>query len=213
MTENERLRQLEDKLWKAADQLRANSSLAASQYAIPVLGLIFLRYADVRFTQLEKGFAEKATGRREIGKADYQAQGVMYMPETARFSYLRGLAEGSDIGGALNRAMETIETENPDLKGDSLARRPASESVISCPSRLEGSRSGRSSSNLVGSILLGFFVARGTMAISGPLPAQFWGIGVLGSFTTFSAFGLERAENRGWSSSSTGAMFARPSNA
>jgi type I restriction enzyme M protein len=117
MTENERLRQLEEMLWKAADQLRANSSLAASQYSIPVLGLIFLRYADVRFTQLEKEFAEKATGRREIGKADYQAQGVMYVPETARFSYLRGLAEGSDIGAALNRAMETIETDNPDLKG------------------------------------------------------------------------------------------------
>ena len=54
MTETERLRQLEDRLWKAADQLRANSSLAASQYSIPVLGLIFLRYADVRFSQVEK---------------------------------------------------------------------------------------------------------------------------------------------------------------
>lgn len=43
MTEQERHRQLEDRLWKAADQLRANSSLAASQYSTPVLGLIFLR--------------------------------------------------------------------------------------------------------------------------------------------------------------------------
>jgi type I restriction enzyme M protein len=104
-------------LWKAADQLRANSSLAASQYSIPVLGLIFLRYADVRFTQVERELAGKATGRREIGKADYQARGVMYVPETARFSYLKDLPEGSDIGAALNRAMETIETDNPDLKG------------------------------------------------------------------------------------------------
>lgn len=117
MRETERLRQLEDRLWKAADQLRANSSLAASQYSIPVLGLIFLRYADVRFTQVERELAGKATGRREIGKADYQARGVMYVPETARFSYLRSLPEGSDLGAALNRAMETIETENPDLKG------------------------------------------------------------------------------------------------
>lgn len=54
MTESERLRQLEAKLWSAADQLRANSSLAASQYSIPVLGLILLRYADVRFTQVER---------------------------------------------------------------------------------------------------------------------------------------------------------------
>jgi type I restriction enzyme M protein len=117
LRETEQLRQLEDRLWRAADQLRANSSLAASQYSIPVLGLIFLRYADVRFTQVERELAGKATGRREIGKADYQARGVMYVPETARFSYLRSLPEGSDIGAALNRAMETIETENPDLKG------------------------------------------------------------------------------------------------
>ncbi len=117
MTESERLRQLEDRLWRAADQLRANSSLAASQYSIPVLGLIFLRYADVRFTQVERDLVGKATGRREIGKADYQAKGVMYVPETARFSYLKGLPEGTDIGAALNRAMEVIEADNPDLKG------------------------------------------------------------------------------------------------
>lgn len=45
--------------------------------------------------------------------------------------------------------------------------------------------------NLVGSMVLGFFLARRTMSVSGPLAIQFWGIGVLGSFTTFSAFGLE----------------------
>ena len=117
MTEQERLRQLEDRLWKAADQLRANSSLAASQYSAPVLGLIFLRHADVRFTQVEQELEGKGSGRRQIGKADYQARGVMYVPETARFGYLRTLPEGSDIGQALNRAMEAIEVENTDLKG------------------------------------------------------------------------------------------------
>lgn len=117
MTESERLRQLEDRLWKAADQLRANSSLAASQYSIPVLGLIFLRYADVRFTQVEKQLAGKGTGRREVGRTDYQAKGVMFVPDTARFSYLKALPEGTDIGQALNRAMEAIEVENPDLQG------------------------------------------------------------------------------------------------
>ncbi len=117
MTESEKLRELEYRLWEAADQLRANSSSSAAQYSIPVPRLIFLRYADVRFTQLEKELASKASGRRKIGKADYQAQGVMYVPETSRFSYLRGLPEGSDLGAALNRAMDTIETENPDLQG------------------------------------------------------------------------------------------------
>ena len=117
MTEGEKLRELEDRLWKAADQLRANSSLAASQYGLPVLGLIFLRYADVRFTQVEKELAGKATGRREVGKTDYQARGVMYVPETARFSYLKSLPEGTDLGQAINRAMEAIEVENTDLQG------------------------------------------------------------------------------------------------
>ena len=117
MTETEQLRQLEDRLWKAADQLRANSSLAASQYSTPVLGLIFLRYADIRFTQLETELAAKATGRREIGKADYQAKGIMYVPDTARYQHLNGLPEGTDLGRAINEAMEAIEAENPDLKG------------------------------------------------------------------------------------------------
>ena len=58
MTDGERLRVLEDRLWKAADTLRASSSLAASQYSVPVLGLIFLRYADVRFTQVEHDIAQ-----------------------------------------------------------------------------------------------------------------------------------------------------------
>jgi len=56
-------------------------------------------------------------GRRKIGKADYQARGVMYVPEAARFSYLKALPEGTDIGAALNDAMDAIKAENPDLKG------------------------------------------------------------------------------------------------
>jgi hypothetical protein len=106
VTESEKVRQLENRLWEAADQLRANSSLAASQYSIPVLGLIFLRYADVLFAKVENELAGKATRRKEVGKADYQAKGVMYLPEIARFSYLKALPEGTDIGRALNQAME-----------------------------------------------------------------------------------------------------------
>jgi len=117
VTESEKLHELERRLWEAADQLRANSTLAASEYSIPVLGLIFLRYADVRFSQLERELEGTGSGRRRIGKADYQARGVMYVPDEARFSYLKTLPEGSDIGAAVNRAMDLIETENPDLKG------------------------------------------------------------------------------------------------
>ncbi|HKZ24260.1 MAG TPA: type I restriction-modification system subunit M N-terminal domain-containing protein, partial [Acidimicrobiia bacterium] len=63
MTESEKLRELERRLWQAADQLRANSKLRAADYSIPVLGLIFLRYADVRFGWAEERLAATATPR------------------------------------------------------------------------------------------------------------------------------------------------------
>ena len=111
--------EIEKKLWNAADQLRANSKLKASEYSVPVLGLIFLRFADHRFSMAEKELAKKARvagSRRAIGKADYQARGVMYLPEHARYSYLLKLPEGENIGKAVNEAMKAIEAENEDLK-------------------------------------------------------------------------------------------------
>jgi len=109
--------EIETRLWDAADELRANSALKSSEYSVPVLGLIFLRYADHKFSQVEKKLAEKSTGRRKIGKTDYQARGVMYLPEKARFSTLLNLPEGADIGKAINGAMKAIEDENEELKG------------------------------------------------------------------------------------------------
>ncbi|ADG81766.1 class I SAM-dependent DNA methyltransferase [Thermincola potens] len=111
--------EIEKKLWNAADQLRANSKLKASEYSVPVLGLIFLRFADQRFSAAEKELVEKAKvsgSRRAIGKADYQARGVMYLPEQAKYSYLLKLPEGENIGKAVNEAMKAIEAENEDLK-------------------------------------------------------------------------------------------------
>jgi type I restriction enzyme M protein len=93
----------ERRLWEAADQFRANSELKSSEYAVPVLGLIFLRYADHRFTQAEQELEGKGSGRRKIGKEDYQAKGVMYLPPKARFSYLLKLPDGENIGKAINR--------------------------------------------------------------------------------------------------------------
>ena len=69
--------EIENKLWAAADELRANSRLKASEYSIPVLGLIFLRFADRRFTDAEEQLAGKTSGRRKIGKDDYKAEGVL----------------------------------------------------------------------------------------------------------------------------------------
>jgi type I restriction enzyme M protein len=109
--------EIEKRLWSSADEFRANSNLKSSEYSVPVLGLIFLRYADHRFTQAEKELAGKGSGRRTISKEDYQAKGVMFLPPTARFSHLLSLPEGDNIGKAINDAMKAIEAENEDLKG------------------------------------------------------------------------------------------------
>jgi type I restriction enzyme M protein len=108
---------VERRLWASADELRANSNLKSSEFSVPVLGLIFLRYADHKFGIAEKELAGKGSGRRAIGKEDYQAKGVMYLPPTARFSKLLALPEGENIGKAINEAMKAIEAENEDLKG------------------------------------------------------------------------------------------------
>jgi type I restriction enzyme M protein len=105
----------EKRLWDAADQLWTNSTLQPSQYSTPVLALIFLKYADHRFAAAEK----KLTGGRRrgaVGREDYHAEGVLHVPEQARFSRLLKLPEGADIGKALNDAMKAIEAENDEVK-------------------------------------------------------------------------------------------------
>ncbi|KXK30804.1 MAG: methyltransferase [Candidatus Brocadia sinica] len=103
----------EKNLWEAADQLRANSELSSQEYSVPVLGLIFLRYADHKFTEVEKEIKKyQPTGsHKKIGKADYQAKGVMYLPDIAHYSYLLDSLEGRNIGKAINDAMKAIEFE------------------------------------------------------------------------------------------------------
>ncbi|HJX18681.1 MAG TPA: class I SAM-dependent DNA methyltransferase [Acidiferrobacterales bacterium] len=113
---------LEDRLWAAADQLRANSGLNAAQYSAPVLGLIFLRFAEVRFAarraQLEKASASsRRSGSRVDEPAAYNAEGVLYLTPNARFDYLLALPEGRNVGKAANEAMRDIEKHNPQLAG------------------------------------------------------------------------------------------------
>lgn len=111
--------EVEKKLWDVADQLRANSNLKASEYSVPVLGLIFLKFADYKFTLAKQKLEEKqkSGGRRGVSKVDYQAmKGVLYLPENARFSHLLNLPEGENIGKAISDAMKAIEAENEELK-------------------------------------------------------------------------------------------------
>jgi type I restriction enzyme M protein len=105
------------RLWETADELRANSHLKAAEYSIPVLGLIFLKFADSRFTALEQELAGRSTGRRDVGKADYQSRGVLYLPAEARFQGLIQLKEGDNLGKAINDAMAAIEEDNEQLRG------------------------------------------------------------------------------------------------
>ena len=110
------LGELQSKLWEAADQLRANSGLKASEYAAPVLGLIFLRYADERFDKASETVGP-GSARRPTRPEDYQATGALYLPEESRFEALLNLSEDADIGKAINQAMGGIEDYNPDLRG------------------------------------------------------------------------------------------------
>ncbi len=113
---------LEKRLWDAADQFRANSGLKAGQYSTPVLGLIFLRFAEARFAQrraqLEKvgASARRGTSRIDDPKA-YQAEGVLFLTPSARFEYLLQRPEGSNVGRAVNEAMADVEKHNPQLAG------------------------------------------------------------------------------------------------
>lgn len=68
---------LEKRLWDAADELRANSKLKSSEYSVPVLGLIFLRYADHKFGEAEKKLSQRGSGRRSIGRTDYREKGLL----------------------------------------------------------------------------------------------------------------------------------------
>jgi type I restriction enzyme M protein len=107
---------IEKRLWDAADELRANSELKAAEYSVPVLGLIFLKFADSKFEAARAEIEGTSSGRRRIGKTDYQARGVLYLPEESRFSQLLQLTGSDDVGKAINDAMRAIESENEELR-------------------------------------------------------------------------------------------------
>ena len=112
---------LEKRLWDAADQFRANSGLKAQEYSSPVLGLIFLRFADVRFAaqraKLEQAGASERLGSRVDEPDAYHTEGILYLPADARFDFLLNLPEAENIGAKVNEAMRDIEKANPQLSG------------------------------------------------------------------------------------------------
>jgi type I restriction enzyme M protein len=116
------LKQLEANLWQSADTLRANSDLKSSEYATPVLGLIFLKFADNKYRQYEaeiqQEYGKLKGGRREKAIAEIALEKCgFYLPESARYDYLLTLPEEEDIAQALKAAMVAIEAYKPELKG------------------------------------------------------------------------------------------------
>ena len=124
MSEFKNIEELEKRLWSAADQLRANTGLTSQEYSRPVLGLIFLRYAEYRFELAKARLEDKKSSRKRGAtrsnksslKNAIQAEGAMYVPDEALFSNLLKLSEDEDLGKAINDSMKALEAENEAIK-------------------------------------------------------------------------------------------------
>ncbi|MGJ8681189.1 type I restriction-modification system subunit M [Paraglaciecola sp.] len=119
MADFKKIEELEKRLWSAADSLRANTGLTAQEYSRPILGLIFLKYAEYRFTLAKDKLTEQTSSRRRGSgdiKSKFQAEGAMYVPDGALYSNLLALPEGSNIGVNVNNAMKALEADNEAIK-------------------------------------------------------------------------------------------------
>ncbi|HBT84183.1 MAG TPA: hypothetical protein DEB35_12600, partial [Desulfuromonas sp.] len=112
---------MEDQLWEAADQLRANSKLSSSEYCMPVLGVIFLRHASNRYQAVLKQIqGEVAAGKmpsRPLVKSDFIKRRALMLPEKAQYEALLRLPTGGSFGSALVEAMNAIEEDFEPLRG------------------------------------------------------------------------------------------------
>ena len=115
------IRKLETELWEAADLLRADSKVTSQEYCMPVLGLIFLRYAYSRFKFVEAEILKDRPMRNgrvlPVSADDFKAKSAIFLPEKARYDYLLNLPDNTDMGGAINHAMELVEAQSAQLKG------------------------------------------------------------------------------------------------
>ena len=115
------IRKLETELWEAADLLRADSKVSSQEYCMPVLGLIFLRYAYSRFKYVEAEILKDRPMRGgrvlPVEPDDFKTKSAIYLPEEARYDYLLNLPDNADLGKAINNAMELIEEQSEQLKG------------------------------------------------------------------------------------------------
>lgn len=129
------IRKLESELWESADLLRAGSKLTSNQYCMPVLGLIFLRYAYSRYKMVEaeilKGRPSRGGRVMPIEASDFAAKSALYLPKEAQYDYLLNLPEDisaaglvsknghnmNSLGEVVNNAMQLIEDQSEQLVG------------------------------------------------------------------------------------------------
>ena len=115
------IKSLEDDLWESADALREGSKLSSQEYCMPVLGLIYLRYAFSRFKYVEAEILKDRPSRNgvklPVESSDFKSKSAIFLPENARYDYLLNLPKEKNLGEAVDKAMEAIEKECPDLSG------------------------------------------------------------------------------------------------
>ena len=129
------IRKLEAELWESADLLRQGSKLTSNQYCMPVLGLIFLRYAYSRFKKVEaeilKGRPSRGGRVMPVEASDFAAKSALFLPKEAQYSYLLGLPEDikaadlcnkdghkmNSLGEVVNNAMQLIVDQSEQLTG------------------------------------------------------------------------------------------------
>lgn len=116
------LKQLKDDLWHSADLLRQGAHLAANKFGQPILGLVFLRYADILFKQhkddILSEYESLKGGRREKTVKEISVEKIgFFIPECAYFDTINEAPDTSEKATLVKRAMEEIEKENPRLEG------------------------------------------------------------------------------------------------
>lgn len=133
--DNRSIKKLEADLWESADLLRAGSKLTSNQYCMPVLGLLFLRYAYSRFKLVEAEILKNRpmrNGRRmPVEAKDFSAKSALFLPREAQYDYLVNLPENiaaaglknitgqpmNSLGEVVNNAMELVEQQSEQLAG------------------------------------------------------------------------------------------------
>ena len=121
MAQLEHIDAIENRLWSAADTLRANSNYASNEYFLPVMGLLFLRHAFSRYLAVKdriKGHLPVRKGKkRELTKADFSGKSAIFLQPQAWFDHLVALPDSEDRARAIIGAMESIEADHDSLRG------------------------------------------------------------------------------------------------